>query len=148
MGIELLIVVLVGAGLAFWYFNRDAKTTDLNSDGKTDVKDALVAVKNTIAGVKAAADVNKDGKLDAADVKVVATKVKVAAKKVEKTVEEEAPKVKAAAKKVVKTAKAEIAGKRTRKDGKFVKDDPSTPDVNEAFKDGKAPVKKPKAPKK
>jgi hypothetical protein len=82
MSIELLVVVvLVAGGLAIWYFNRDAKTTDLNSDGKTDVKDALVAVKNTVAGVKAAADVNKDGKVDVADVKVVATKAKAGAKK-------------------------------------------------------------------
>ncbi len=81
MGIELLIVVLVGAGLAFWYFNRDAKTTDLNSDGKTDVKDAVVAVENTVEGLKAAADVNKDGKVNAEDVKVVATKTKTVAKK-------------------------------------------------------------------
>ena len=35
MGIELLIVVLAAsAGLAFWYFNRDAKSTDLNNDGR------------------------------------------------------------------------------------------------------------------
>ena len=40
----------------------------------------------------------------------------------------------------------ELAGKRTRKNGKFVADDKSTPNVNEAFIDGKAPVKK--APKK
>ena len=77
-------------------------------------------------------------------VKKEAPKVKAAAKKVEKALKTEAPKIKAAAEKVVKTAKAEIAGKRTRKDGKFVKDDPSTPDVNEAYKDGKAPAKKTK----
>lgn len=41
-------------------------------------------------------------------------------------------------------AKAEVAEKRTRKGGKFVGDDKSTPDVNEAFKDGKAPAKKKK----
>ena len=82
------------------------------------------------------------------EVAAVEAKAKIAVAKVEKVVKTETPKVKAAAKKVVKTAKAEIAGKRTRKDGKFVKDDPSTPDVNEAFKDGKAPVKKPKASKK
>lgn len=39
-------------------------------------------------------------------------------------------------------SKAEVAEKRTRKGGKFVGDDKSTPDVNEAFKDGKAPAKK------
>jgi hypothetical protein len=71
------------------------------------------------------------------EVAAVEAKAKVAVAKVEKVVKTEAPKVKA-----VKNAKAEIAGKRTRKGGKFVKDDPSTPDVNEAFKDGKAPAKK------
>lgn len=47
------------------------------------------------------------------------------------------------------TAKAEVAAKRTRKNGKFVGDDKSTPDVNEAFKEGKAPAKarKPKTKK-
>lgn len=33
-------------------------------------------------------------------------------------------------------------------DGKFKGDDPSTPDVNEAYKGGKAPAKKKKAPTK
>lgn len=45
-------------------------------------------------------------------------------------------------------AKAEVAAKRTRKGGKFVGDDKSTADVNEAFKDGKAPAKKPATKKK
>ena len=54
------------------------------------------------------------------------------------------PAKKAPAKKAPKSpAKAEVAEKRTRKNGKFVGDDKSTPDVNEAFKDGKAPAKKP-----
>ena len=44
--------------------------------------------------------------------------------------------------------KAEVAEKRTRKGGKFVGDDKSTPEVNEAFKDGKAPTKKAPAKKK
>jgi hypothetical protein len=95
MGIELLIVVLVGAGLAFWYFNRDAKSADLNSDGKTDVKDALVAVENTVDGLKAAADVNKDGKVDAGDVKAVATKAKAGAKKAATGAKKTAAKIKA-----------------------------------------------------
>lgn len=82
MGIELLIVlVVVLGGVAVWYFNKSAKSLDLNSDGKTDVADVKVAVENTVAGVKAAADVNKDGKLDSADVKVVAEKAKKTAKK-------------------------------------------------------------------
>lgn len=45
-------------------------------------------------------------------------------------------------------AKAEVAEKRARKGGKFVGDDKATPDVNEAFKDGKAPEKKAPAKKK
>lgn len=54
-----------------------------------------------------------------------------------------APAKKAPAKKAPKSpAKAEVAEKRVRKNGKFVGDDKSTPDVNEAFKDGKAPAKK------
>lgn len=82
MSIELLLVlVVVFGGVAVWYFNKGAKSADLNSDGKTDVKDALVAVENTVAGVKAAADVNKDGKLDSGDVKAVAEKAKKGAKK-------------------------------------------------------------------
>lgn len=80
------------------------------------------------------------------EVAAVEAKAKVAVAKVEKVVKKEAPKVKAAAEKAVKNVKAEIASKRTRKGGKFVKDDPSTPDVNEAFKDGKAPAKKAKKP--
>jgi len=83
MSFELLLILVVVAvgGVAVWYFNKGAKSADLNSDGKTDVKDALVAVENTVAGVKAAADVNKDGKLDSGDVKVVAKKAKATAKK-------------------------------------------------------------------
>ena len=60
-----------------------------------------------------------------------------------------APAKKAPAKKAPKSpAKAEVAEKRTRKGGKFVGDDKSTPAVNEAFKDGKAPAKKTPAKKK
>lgn len=80
---------------------------------------------------------------------VVATPVEVVAtpvvEKETKTVEtvKKAPSKKAAPKKEPKSpAKAEVAAKRTRKDGKFVADDPSTPGVNEAFIDGKAPEPK------
>jgi hypothetical protein len=81
---------------------------------------------------------------DAAREKLAAVEAKATVAKVEVVAKTATPKVKAAAKKAVKNAKAEIAVKRTRKGGKFVKDDPATPDVNEAFKDGKAPVKKTK----
>lgn len=77
-------------------------------------------------------------KVEDAQVTTAAAKAEVA--RVEVKVE---PAKKAPAKKAPKSpAKAEVAEKRTRKGGKFVGDDKSTPDVNEAFKDGKAPAKK------
>lgn len=75
------------------------------------------------------------------------TIVKEDVAKVEKVTEDAATEVKEVAQKVAKKAKAEIAEKRARKDGKFVADDPSTPDVNEAFTEGKAPPKRVKKPK-
>lgn len=45
----------------------------------------------------------------------------------------------------VPLTKSELAGKRTRKKGKFVADDPATPDSNEAYIDGKKP-RKPRKP--
>lgn len=57
MSIELLIVlVVVLGGVAVWYFNRSAKSLDLNNDGKVDVADAKVAVENTVAGVEVVAE--------------------------------------------------------------------------------------------
>lgn len=67
--------------------------------------------------------------------------------KIEEVVSAATTEVKDVTKKVVKKAKAEVAEKRARKAGKFVADDPATPDVNEAFIDGKAPPKKVKKPK-
>ena len=44
---------------------------------------------------------------------------------------------------------ADATGERARNDkGHYVKDDPDTPDVNEAYKDGKTPTKKKAAAKK
>lgn len=77
MSIELLIVLaVVAAGLAVWYFNRDAKSLDLNSDGKVDVADAKVAVENTVAGVEVVAE--KAAKTVKKSAKKAATKVKAA----------------------------------------------------------------------
>lgn len=51
MSIELLVVLVVLAGgLAVWYFNKDAGKSDLNNDGKVDVKDAVQAVENAVVG--------------------------------------------------------------------------------------------------
>ena len=78
---------------------------------------------------------------DAAREKLAAVEANATVAKVE--VVAKAPPAKKAPK---SPAKAEVAEKRTRKGGKFVGDDKSTPGVNEAFKDGKAPAKKPKKP--
>jgi hypothetical protein len=76
--IALVAVVVVGALV---YFNRSAKSLDINNDGKVDLADAKAAVDNAVTGVTAAADVNNDGKVDAADAKEVAKKATTGAKK-------------------------------------------------------------------
>jgi len=91
-----LVVVVVGA---FWYYNRNTKSLDVNQDGKVDSADVKAAVHNVVCGVQETADVNKDGKVDAADAKVVAEKAKTEVKKA-------ATKTKATAKKVADKAKA------------------------------------------
>ena len=78
---EIVIIAVVVIVGALIYFNRQSKSFDINKDGKVDAADARTAVNNAVQGVKAAADVNKDGKVDAADVKVTATKAKTAVKK-------------------------------------------------------------------
>jgi len=79
----LVVVLLVAVGV--WVVWKLLKDSDKNDDGKVDVKDVAVAVKEVVAETKAAAvkvaDVNKDGKVDLADVKAAA---KVAAEKVKK----------------------------------------------------------------
>ena len=76
--IALVAVIVVGALV---YFNRSAKSLDINNDGKVDLADAKAAVDNTVTGVANAVDVNRDGVVDAADVKAVAEKAKTAVKK-------------------------------------------------------------------
>jgi hypothetical protein len=79
---EILLAIAVAAVIAaLVYFNRSARSLDVNNDGRVDADDVKAAVQNAVEGVKATADVNKDGKVDAADVKVVATKAKAGAKK-------------------------------------------------------------------
>ena len=74
--IVIAIVVVAAAGI--WYYNRNSKSFDVNQDGKVDATDIKVAVQNTVEGVKASADVNKDGKAGA---KKAATKAKETVKK-------------------------------------------------------------------
>ena len=98
--IALVVVVVVGALI---YFNRTAKSLDINQDGKVDLADAKAAVQNTVDGVKATADVNKDGVVDAKDAAVVAKsaaeEVKKTARRGRKAVSNVAAKVETAAKK-------------------------------------------------
>lgn len=77
----ILIVAVIVAVALLLYFNRGAKSLDVNNDGKVDGADVKAAVDNVVTGVKSTADVNKDGKVDASDAKAVATKAKTAVKK-------------------------------------------------------------------
>ena len=76
--IALVTIVVV---VALVYFNRSAKSPDINDDGKVDLADAKAAVDNTVTGLAAVADVNRDGVVDAADVKAVVEKAKTEVKK-------------------------------------------------------------------
>jgi DNA replicative helicase MCM subunit Mcm2 (Cdc46/Mcm family) len=91
MEIVLIAVVAVVIGAAIYVYNK-GKTFDVNNDGKVDAADVKVAVKLIKQDVKAVADVNKDGKVDAADVKVATTKAKTGAKKAATKVKETAKK--------------------------------------------------------
>lgn len=48
----ILVLVVVVAVSALIYFNRSAKSADINQDGKVDLEDAVKAVENTAQGVK------------------------------------------------------------------------------------------------
>lgn len=80
MEIVLLAIAAVVIG-AFVYYNRSSKGLDVNKDGKVDSADVKAAVQNVVCGAKETADVNKDGKVDAADAKAVKEKAKTVAKK-------------------------------------------------------------------
>ena len=76
--IALVAVIVVGALV---YFNRSAKSLDINNDGKVDLADAKTAVDNTVTGLAAVADVNRDGVVNAADAKAVVEKATTEVKK-------------------------------------------------------------------
>ena len=79
---EIFLISLVVAFIAIaFYYNRSSKSLDINKDGKVDTADVKAAVQNVVCGVQETADVNKDGKVDSADAKVVVENVKTTAKK-------------------------------------------------------------------
>ena len=80
---EILILALVVVVAAAVYYNRKAKSFDINNDGKVDSADVKAAVQNVVCGVQETADVNKDGKVNIADAKATAKK---ATNKVKQTV--------------------------------------------------------------
>ena len=97
-----LVTIVVVAALV--YFNRNAKSLDINNDGKVDLADVKSAVDNTVTGVTAAADVNKDGVVDAKDAEIVVETAKTEVKKA-------ATKAKAAAKKATTRGRRPAAKK-------------------------------------
>lgn len=119
-----LVIVAVACGIGYAYYKAKATTTTYEIPASAEVK-----VEGNVATVEI-------GELPVKEAEQVVEAVKEEVKKAKPKKEPKQP------------AKAEVAEKRTRKGGKFVADDKSTPDVNEAFKDGKAPAKKPAAKKK
>ena len=101
MEIVIIVAIVVALG-AVWYFNRGRKL-DANQDGKVNLEDMGVFLENTANGVAKAADVNNDGKVDAKDAEVVvkkaAVKAKATAKRVKAAADKKAPAKRAPAKK-------------------------------------------------
>lgn len=70
---EILLAVVVAAVIAaLVYFNRSARSLDVNNDGRVDADDVKAAVQNVVEGVKA---------VDVTEVKTVVAKTVKAAKK-------------------------------------------------------------------
>jgi len=133
-----LVVIGVVVYLARKIVKSEQPALDLNQDGKTDIKDAAVAVEKVKTKVVDIVDVNNDGKVTKEDAEVVVENVK---KKVEEKVRKTKPTgVQASPEPVAKP-------KRARDKGKFKPDDKATPATNEAWVGGKAPEKKPKVAK-
>lgn len=88
-----LLLGLVAVGAFIWYVNRDSKEVKTVEEAvkKVDVKEAVDKAVETAKGF---ADVNKDGKVDVADVKEVGKKAKAGAKKAAGKAKDAAVKVK------------------------------------------------------
>ena len=74
--IALVVVIVVGTLI---YFNREARSLDVNKDGKVDVEDAKTAVQNTVEAVKKT-EVVKKAKATVAKAKTAVKKPAVKAK--------------------------------------------------------------------
>jgi len=138
-----LVVIGTVVYLLSQIMKSESGTTDLNKDGKTDVKDAAEALDRAVDQVIEKVDVNQDGKVNVKDAEAVLEKVK---EKVKKNVTESEK-----AKAVVEAAPVAIETKppkRARNKGKFKADDKATTETNEAWEGGKAPAKKEKDPAK
>jgi hypothetical protein len=68
--IALIVIVAIGAII---YTNREARSLDINKDGKVDVEDVKVAVQNTVEAAKKTEVVQK--------AKATVAKAKTAVKK-------------------------------------------------------------------
>jgi len=83
------LLLLLLAAVVGWVVWKLLKKPDANNDGVVDHKDAFAAVREATNEAKAHAtkvlDVNNDGKVDLADVKVAGDAVKEQVKKVRRT---------------------------------------------------------------
>jgi hypothetical protein len=74
--IALIVIVVVGSII---YVNREAKTLDINKDGKVDAEDVKAAVQNTVEAAKKTEVVQK-AKATVAKAKTAVKKTAVKAK--------------------------------------------------------------------
>lgn len=157
MEFVLLLIIVLCLGIVFYATRSKPVQDKLQEHIKAAEVVVASEIKEETAKIEVAAEELKkevqeiSEEIKAAvseEIKAVASEIKVTGEEV-KVVIEEVKEVATKPKKVPKSpAKAEVAAKRTRKSGKFVGDDKSTADINEAFKDGKTPPKKPKSTKK
>lgn len=91
------LVIIAIAGGTIWWYNRDAKSLDINQDGRVDGKDAVEAA------VKAAKRAGKDAR-DARDAALIASAE--SAMKAAGVIENAARKTRTAAKKTATKAAA------------------------------------------